>query len=62
MRPDASDDVLGRRRAGPDPARRGRRGGIGLDQLLADDVAFHSPVVHTPQRGWTAASDGWISA
>lgn len=27
----------------PDPA--------GLDALLADDVVFHSPVVHTPQRG-----------
>jgi hypothetical protein len=24
---------------------------VGLDQLLADDVVFHSPVVHTPQRG-----------
>ena len=23
----------------------------GLDDLLADDVVFHSPVVHTPQRG-----------
>lgn len=23
----------------------------GLDQLLADDVVFHSPVVHTPQVG-----------
>ena len=23
----------------------------GLDQLLADEVIFHSPVVHTPQRG-----------
>lgn len=23
----------------------------GLDTLLADDVVFHSPVVHTPQRG-----------
>ena len=23
----------------------------GLDALLADDVVFHSPVVHTPQRG-----------
>lgn len=22
-----------------------------LDELLADDVAFHSPVVHTPQKG-----------
>ena len=24
---------------------------IGLDKLLADDVVFHSPVVHTPQAG-----------
>ena len=24
---------------------------VGLDALLADDVVFHSPVVHTPQRG-----------
>jgi hypothetical protein len=23
----------------------------GLDELLAEDVVFHSPVVHTPQRG-----------
>ena len=23
----------------------------GLEALLADDVVFHSPVVHTPQRG-----------
>jgi hypothetical protein len=23
----------------------------GLDGLLAEDVVFHSPVVHTPQRG-----------
>jgi len=23
----------------------------GLDDLLADDVVFHSPVVHAPQRG-----------
>ena len=23
----------------------------GLDALLADDVVFHSPVVHTPQKG-----------
>ena len=22
-----------------------------LDRLLADEVVFHSPVVHTPQRG-----------
>ena len=25
----------------------------GLDRLLADEVVFHSPVVHTPQRGKT---------
>ena len=24
---------------------------VALHQLLADDVVFHSPVVHTPQRG-----------
>ena len=23
----------------------------GLEEILADDVAFHSPVVHTPQEG-----------
>jgi len=23
----------------------------GLERLLAEDVTFHSPVVHTPQRG-----------
>jgi ketosteroid isomerase-like protein len=23
----------------------------GLEQLLADDVVFHSPIVYTPQRG-----------
>lgn len=23
----------------------------GLDALLADEVVFHSPVVHTPQHG-----------
>ncbi len=28
-----------------------RRQLSGLDALLADDVVFHSPVVHTPQRG-----------
>jgi ketosteroid isomerase-like protein len=28
-----------------------RRDAEGLDDLLADDVVFHSPVVHTPQRG-----------
>ena len=27
------------------------RDSSGLDALLADDVVFHSPVVHTPQRG-----------
>ncbi len=28
-----------------------RRDMAALDNLLADDVVFHSPVVHTPQRG-----------
>jgi ketosteroid isomerase-like protein len=28
-----------------------RRDVAGLDDLLADDVVFHSPVVHTAQRG-----------
>jgi hypothetical protein len=28
-----------------------RRTARGLDALLADDVVFHSPVVHTPQVG-----------
>jgi len=28
----------------------------GLDTLLAEDVVFHSPVVHTPQRGRKLAS------
>jgi len=27
------------------------RNAKGLDALLADDVVFHSPVVHSPQRG-----------
>jgi len=27
------------------------RDASGLDALLADEVVFHSPVVHTPQRG-----------
>ena len=40
------NDVVGRWHAfvkAGDPA--------GLDDLLADEVVFHSPVVHTPQRG-----------
>ena len=28
----------------------------GLDELLADDVVFYSPVVHTPQRGKTVTA------
>lgn len=28
----------------------------GLDTLLADDAVFHSPVVHTPQRGRALAA------
>jgi hypothetical protein len=40
----------------PEPIRKWHavaeaRDPAGLDALLADDVVFHSPVVHTPQRG-----------
>ena len=28
-----------------------RRDTTGLENLLADDAVFHSPIVHTPQRG-----------
>lgn len=27
------------------------KGEISLDDILAEDVVFHSPVVHTPQKG-----------
>jgi len=27
------------------------RDAAGLDEILAEDVTFHSPVVHTPQQG-----------
>lgn len=33
----------------------------GLDGLLASDVVFHSPVMHTPQRGRTQAA-GYLGA
>ena len=33
----------------------------GLDALLADDVVFHSPVVHTAQRGKKLAA-GYLGA
>ena len=33
----------------------------GLDALLADDAVFHSPVVHTPQRGRRLAA-GYLGA
>jgi hypothetical protein len=33
----------------------------GLQQLLADDCVFHSPVVHTPQRG-KALTAAYLSA
>jgi len=33
----------------------------GLDHLLAEDVVFISPVVHTPQRG-KALAKGYLSA
>ncbi|MFW5823385.1 MAG: nuclear transport factor 2 family protein [Marinobacter sp.] len=29
----------------------------GLDELLAEDAVFHSPVVHTPQRGRAVTRD-----
>ena len=32
------------------------RDASGLDALLAENVVFHSPVVHTPQRGRKLAS------
>ena len=32
------------------------RNGSGLSDLLADDVVFHSPVVHTPQIGKAIAT------
>lgn len=34
---------------------------LGLDSLLAEDAVFHSPVVHTPQRGKKLAF-GYLSA
>lgn len=33
----------------------------GLSSLLADDAVFHSPVVHTPQRG-KALTQAYLSA
>ncbi|MBN8742371.1 MAG: hypothetical protein BGP24_01855 [Lysobacterales bacterium 69-70] len=40
----------------PEPIARwhrlvNERDAAGLDALLADDVVFHSPVIHTPQLG-----------
>lgn len=37
------------------------KSGAGLDQLLADDAVFISPVVHTPQRG-KAITKAYLSA
>jgi ketosteroid isomerase-like protein len=37
------------------------RDAAGLDALLADDVVFHSPVVHAPQVGRPLAK-GYLSA
>lgn len=34
----------------------------GLDDLLADEVVFHSPIVHTPQRGKAIASIYLVAA
>jgi len=33
----------------------------GLDELLADDAVFFSPIVHTPQRG-KALTKGYLTA
>ena len=33
----------------------------GLDELLADDAVFFSPIVHTPQRG-KALAKGYLTA
>jgi len=33
----------------------------GLDMLLAEDAVFHSPIVHTPQRGKKLAA-GYLGA
>lgn len=33
----------------------------GLDQLLAEDAVFHSPIVHTPQQG-KAITKAYLSA
>jgi ketosteroid isomerase-like protein len=38
-----------------------RKDAAGLDALLADDVVFHSPVVHTPQSG-KAITKAYLSA
>ena len=38
-----------------------RRDTAGIADLLADDVVFHSPVVHTPQRGRQVAAQ-YLSA
>jgi hypothetical protein len=38
-----------------------QRSAAGLDALLADDVVFHSPVVHAPQRGRTLTR-GYLAA
>jgi hypothetical protein len=34
----------------------------GLDDLLADDVVFHSPVVYTPQRGKAITAQYLVAA
>ena len=45
----------------PEPIRRwhemlAAKDPSGLDELLDDDAVFHSPVVHTPQRGKAVTS------
>lgn len=48
--------LLGSQRMNPEPLRTWHRlveerDGASLAAILDDDVVFHSPVVHTPQRG-----------
>ena len=38
-----------------------KRDASGLEAILADDVVFYSPVVHTPQKG-KAITQGYLTA
>ncbi len=57
-KPDARPDALGTPSAGASPTPLAAwhelvrtRSTAGLSDLLAEEIVFHSPVVHTPQRG-----------